>query len=161
MNRTPSPTFDAFDRLVAERMPAWTAELEALCRIRSEAVDPAGLRQAADWVAARLRRAGGEVDLVELDGVPPLVVGEIGNGPLVLNAVQHYDVQPAAPLELWTTPPYEPDVRGGRLYARGASDNKGQLLVRIQAMEAYREAVGELPCRIRFLVEGEEESGSV
>ena len=142
-------------------MPAWSAELEALCRIRSEAVDPAGLRHAADWVAERLRRAGGEVDLVELDDVPPLVVGEIGDGPLVLNAVQHYDVQPAAPLELWTTPPYEPDVRGGRLYARGASDNKGQLLVRIQAMEAYREAVGELPCRIRFLVEGEEESGSV
>ena len=160
MNQTPSPTFDAFDRLVTERMPAWSAELEALCRIRSEAVDPAGLREAAEWVGERLRRAGAEVDLVELDGVPPLVVGEVGDGPLVLNAVQHYDVQPAAPLELWTTPPYEPDVRDGRLYARGASDNKGQLLVRIQAVEAYRAAVGELPCRIRFLVEGEEESGS-
>lgn len=93
--------------------------------------------------------------------MPPLVVGELGNGPLVLNAVQHYDVQPADPLEQWTTPPYEPATRDGRLYARGASDNKGQLLVRIQAVEAYREAVGEPPCRIRFLVEGEEESGSV
>jgi acetylornithine deacetylase/succinyl-diaminopimelate desuccinylase-like protein len=161
MNQAPSPTFDAFDRLVAERMPAWTAELEGLCRIRSEAVDRAGLREAADWVGRRLRQAGAAVDLVELDGVPPLVVGEVGSGSLVLNAVQHYDVQPAAPIELWTTPPYEPDVRDGRLYARGASDNKGQLLVRIQAVEAYREAVGELPCRIRFLVEGEEESGSV
>ena len=142
-------------------MPAWTAELEALCRIRSEAVDPAGLREAADWVGERLRRAGAEVDLVELDSVPPLVVGEVGDGPLILNAVQHYDVQPAAPLDLWTTQPYEPDVRDGRLYARGASDNKGQLLVRIQAVEAYRDAIGELPCRIRFLIEGEEESGSV
>jgi acetylornithine deacetylase/succinyl-diaminopimelate desuccinylase-like protein len=152
---------DAFDRLVAERMAAWTAELEELCRIRSEAVDRAGLREAADWVAARLTRAGAAVELIETEGAPPLVVGELGNGPLLLNAVQHYDVQPADPLELWTSPPYEPSIRGGRLYARGASDNKGQLLVRIQAAEAYREAVGELPCRIRFLVEGEEESGSV
>jgi acetylornithine deacetylase/succinyl-diaminopimelate desuccinylase-like protein len=153
--------FDAFDRLVAERMPAWTAELEAFCRVRSEAIDAAGLREAADWVAARLRTAGADVELIELDGAPPLVVGEVGDGPLVLNAVQHYDVQPAEPLELWTTPPYEPAIRDGRLFARGASDNKGQLLVRIQAVEAYREVVGEIPCRIRFLVEGEEESGSV
>jgi acetylornithine deacetylase/succinyl-diaminopimelate desuccinylase-like protein len=137
MNRTqPTPTFDAFDRLAAERMPAWSAELEALCRIRSEAADAGGLREAAAWVGERLRRAGAEVELVELDGVPPLVVGEVGDGSLVLNAVQHYDVQPAEPLELWTTPPYEPEIRDGRLYARGASDNKGQLLVRIQAIEA-------------------------
>lgn len=157
----PSPSFEAFDRLVAGRMPAWTAELAELCAIRSEAVDPAGLREAAEWVAARLRASGGSVELIELDGVPPLVVGEIGDGPPVLNAVQHYDVQPADPLVLWTTPPYEPAIRDGRFYARGASDNKGQLLVRIQAVEAYREAIGELPCRVRFLVEGEEESGSV
>jgi acetylornithine deacetylase/succinyl-diaminopimelate desuccinylase-like protein len=161
MNGLPAHTFDDFDRLVAERMPAWTAELEEFCAIRSEAADPAALRTAAGWVGERLQRAGAEVELVELEAVPPLVVGEIGDGPLVLNAVQHYDVQPAEPLELWTTGPYEPDIRNGRLYARGASDNKGQLLVRIQAVEAYREAIGELPCRIRFIVEGEEESGSV
>jgi acetylornithine deacetylase/succinyl-diaminopimelate desuccinylase-like protein len=161
MNPPPSSNFDAFDRLVAERMSAWTAELDAFCRVRSEAIDAAGVGEAADWVAARLRTAGADVELIELDGAPPLVVGEVGDGPLVLNAVQHYDVQPAEPLELWTTPPYEPAIRDGRLFARGASDNKGQLLVRIQAVEAYREVVGEIPCRIRFLVEGEEESGSV
>jgi acetylornithine deacetylase/succinyl-diaminopimelate desuccinylase-like protein len=137
MKPSPTPEFDAFDRLVAERMSAWTAELDAFCRIRSEAIDPAGLRGAADWVATRLRTAGAEVELIELDDAPPLVVGEVGDGPLVLNAVQHYDVQPADPLELWTTPPYEPAIRDGRLFARGASDNKGQLLVRIQAVEAY------------------------
>ena len=91
--------------------------------------------------------------------MPPLVVGEIGEGP-TLNAVQHYDVQPAVPLELWTTPPYEPAVRDGRLYARGATDNKGELMPRIWGVEAYLAAIGPLPCRVRFLVEGEEEYGS-
>jgi acetylornithine deacetylase/succinyl-diaminopimelate desuccinylase-like protein len=153
--------FKAFDRLVAERMPQWTAELEEFCRIPSEAGDPGALREAATWLVDRMRRAGAAVELVEAEGIPPLVVGELGEAPRTLNAVQHYDVQPADPHRLWTTPAYEPTIRDGRLYARGASDNKGQLLVRIQALEAYREAVGELPVKVRFLIEGEEESGSV
>jgi acetylornithine deacetylase/succinyl-diaminopimelate desuccinylase-like protein len=98
--------------------------------------------------------------MLELDGVPPLVVGEIGDGPRTLSAVQHYDVQPASPLELWTTPPYEPAIRDGRVWARGATDNKGELLPRIWAVEAWLAAFGPLPCRVRFLVEGQEETGS-
>src|SRR5688572_2188760 len=74
--------------------------------------------------------------------------------------VQHYDVQPAVPLDLWTSPPYDPTLRDGALYARGVDDNKGHLLLRIQAVEAYRAVYGELPIRMRFLIEGEEESGS-
>ena len=151
---------DALDALVAERASGWIAELTELCRIPSEATDAGALGEAAAWVAGRLERAGARVEMLEVDGVPPLVVGEIGEGPRTLACVQHYDVQPADPLDLWTAPPYEPAVRDGRLYARGASDNKGQLLLRIQAFEAYREAFRTLPCRIRFLVEGEEESGS-
>jgi len=116
---------------VADAMPAWTEELVAFCAIPSEADDLAALRAAADWVAARLRRLGAAVDIVEKDGAPPLVVGELGAGRTLL-AVQHYDVQPAVPLELWTSPPYEPEVRSGRLYARGASDNKGELLARAE-----------------------------
>jgi acetylornithine deacetylase/succinyl-diaminopimelate desuccinylase-like protein len=88
------------------------------------------------------------------------VVGEIGGGRLTLTCVQHYDVQPAQPLDLWTSPAYQPTKRDGRLFARVAADNKGQLLLRIQAIEAYQDAIGPLPCRVRFLVEGEEESGS-
>ena len=77
-----------------------------------------------------------------------------------MTAVQHYDVQPASPLELWTTPPYEPAIRDGRVWARGATDNKGEFLPRVWAVEAWLEAVGPLPCRVRYLVEGEEETGS-
>ena len=145
------------------RMPAWTTELADICRIPSEASDIDALRRAAAWTAERLRRIGASVEIVELPGrpeVPPLVVGEMGAGPLTLSMVQHYDVQPAAPHDLWTTPAYEPTVRDGRLYARGATDNKGEMMSRIWGIEAYLEAVGPLPCRVRFLVEGEEESGS-
>ena len=155
--------FAALDRYVDERMPAWTDELAEFCRFRSEQGDVEGLRGAADWIASRLRRLGATVDVVELPGrpeVPRLVVGDIGDGPRTLTAVQHYDVQPSVPLDLWTTPPYEPTVRDGRLYARGATDNKGELMPRIWAVEAYLATIGPLPCRVRFLVEGEEEYGS-
>ncbi len=155
--------YAALVRHAEERMPAWTEELAEFCRFRSEQGDAEGLAGAADWIAERLRRLGATVDVVRLPDrpeVPPLVVGEIGDGPRTLSCVQHYDVQPAVPLELWTTPPYEPAIRDGRLYGRGATDNKGELLPRIWAIEAYLATIGPLPCRVRFLVEGEEEYGS-
>ena len=154
------PDFAAFDRVVEARLEGWTRELVEYLAIPSEGGDPSALRAAADWTAARLRHLGAAVEVLEVDGAPPLVVGEIGEGPRTLTAVQHYDVQPAEPLALWTTPPYEPDVRDGRVWARGATDNKGELLPRVWAVEAWREAVGPLPCRVRFLVEGQEETGS-
>jgi acetylornithine deacetylase/succinyl-diaminopimelate desuccinylase-like protein len=160
---TDAERFDDFDALVRERLGRWTEELAQYCRFPSEETDPDALRAAADWTAERLDALGAEVRVVEIPGdraVPPLVVGEIGTGPRTINLVQHYDVQPAVPLELWTAPPYEPQVRNGRLYARGATDNKGELLPRFWAVEAWLETLGELPCRLRFLVEGEEESGS-
>lgn len=152
--------FADFDALVDARLADWTDELVQFCRFPSEQDADEALAAGADWIAERLRALGAEVDVVELTGVPPLVVGEIGDGPRTLNLVQHYDVQPAVPHELWTTPAYEPDVRDGRVYARGATDNKGELLPRLWAVEAWLETIGELPCRVRFLVEGQEESGS-
>ncbi len=150
----------AFDALVDERLGRWTDELAQFCRFPSEIGDMDALEGGADWTAERLRALGADVTVVRLDGVAPLVVGEIGDGPRTLLAVQHYDVQPAGDPSLWTTPPYEPGVRDGRLYARGATDNKGEFLPRLWAVGAYLEAIGPLPCRVRFLVEGEEESGS-
>ncbi|HEX5826269.1 MAG TPA: M20/M25/M40 family metallo-hydrolase [Candidatus Limnocylindrales bacterium] len=151
----------AFDALVAERLPAWTAELVEYLAIPSEGGDIEALRAAADWTADRLCRAGCDVEVLELGpDVPPLVVGEIGDGPRTITGVQHYDVQPAAPLELWTTPPYEPAIRDGRVWARGATDNKGEFLPRLWAVEAWRDSIGPLPCRVRYLVEGQEETGS-
>jgi acetylornithine deacetylase/succinyl-diaminopimelate desuccinylase-like protein len=150
----------AFDRLVDERFDAWVDELRDFCTIPSETAHLPELERGADWVGQRLAAAGAEVTVLREEGVPPLVVGEIGSGPRTLIAVQHYDVQPAAPLELWETGPWDPQIRDGRLYARGVCDDKGELLHRIQAVEAWRDAMGGLPCRVRFVVEGEEESDS-
>ena len=148
---------------IDQRLPRWIEELADFCRIPSEANDLAALRRAAEWSATRLRasapRSSSSSCPADPD-VPPLVVGEIGSGPRTINVVQHYDVQPAAPHDLWTTPAYEPAVRDGRLYARGATDNKGEMMSRVWGVEAYLETIGPLPCKVRFLVEGEEESGS-
>ncbi len=151
---------DALDTYISEQQARWTEELRELCAIPSEATDARALRRAADWCEQRLRAAGCEARQIVVDGAPPLVVGETGGGSRTLIGVQHYDVQPAVPLGLWTTPPYEPALRDGALFARGVDDNKGHLLLRIQAIEAHQAVLGELPIRLRSLIEGEEESGS-
>ena len=138
------------------------SELMDLCRIPSVAAEGRGLDDAARWVATRLERLGATVTQIEIDGSPPMLFGEIGDGPpekslLIYN---HYDVQPADPLELWTSDPFNPTVREGRLFARGVADNKANLLSRIHAIEAWQAQMGPLPVRVRWLIEGEEEVGS-
>jgi acetylornithine deacetylase/succinyl-diaminopimelate desuccinylase-like protein len=154
------PDLASFDKLVDERFDTWVDELRDFCTIPSETAHLPELERAATWTEQRLRAAGAEVTVLREDGVAPVVVGELGSGPRTLVAVQHYDVQPSAPLDLWETPPFDPQIRDGRLYARGVCDDKGELLHRIQSVEALRDATGELPCRVRFIVEGEEESDS-
>ena len=139
--------------------------LRAFCCIPSVSTDPAfaaGIREAATFVAARLTEAGfPQVDLVET-GVHPCVVAEwcaVPGAPTVL-VYGHYDVQPPDPLVKWTTPPFQPDLRNDRLYARGASDDKGPLLIPILVARAFREVTGGLPINLKILIEGEEETGS-
>lgn len=155
--------YDAVDRYIFERMGRWIEELAEFCRYPSEQGNIEGLRGAEGWMSSRLQRLGASTERLQLPGkpeVPAVIVGEIGCGPRTLNSIQHYDVQPAVPVELWETMPYEPTLRDGRLYARGVTDNKGELLARVWAIEAYMSEFGTLPCRVRFLVEGEEEHGS-
>jgi len=121
--------------------------------------DPAAIERAAAWVVERVRGAGGECDLVHIDGGNPLAVGELraqrDGAPTVL-IYGHYDVQGPGPEEAWTSPPFEPTIRDGRLYARGASDDKGNFLPLLHVACAMARA-GELPVNVRVLVEGEEE----
>jgi acetylornithine deacetylase/succinyl-diaminopimelate desuccinylase-like protein len=139
----------------------WTDALAEYCAIPSEGGRADDLERAAQWTTERLERIGATTRVIRIDDAPPLVIGEIGPSDApVFNLVQHYDVQPAGDHSEWTTPPYSPEVRDGRLYARGAMDNKGEVLVRMWALDALAAAGVGLRCRVRFLVEGEEETGS-
>jgi acetylornithine deacetylase/succinyl-diaminopimelate desuccinylase-like protein len=140
-------------------------ELEEWLRIPSVSTgggDAAALRAACDWVCERIEGAGGSAEAVTADGGHPMAVGDLRasrpDAPTVL-AYGHYDVQSPGPLEAWESPPFEPSERGGRLYARGAADDKGNFLPLLHvACELAR--AGELPVNVRLLVEGEEEVGS-
>ena len=133
-------------------------------RIASISADPAfhgHMREAADWVAARLGGLGLAVLLIETAG-NPLVYAETAQSPdrPTVLVYGHYDVQPVEPLNLWITPPFEPACRDGNLYARGATDDKGQVLTHVFGAEAWIRAEGTLPVNLKFLIEGEEEIGS-
>jgi acetylornithine deacetylase/succinyl-diaminopimelate desuccinylase-like protein len=142
--------------------PRYLRELTEFLRIPSISADPARkpeLRQAAEWVAAQLAFANGRV--VETDG-HPVVLGEwLGapGAPTIL-VYGHYDVQPPGDETEWESPPFSPTVRDGRIYARGATDDKGPMLVPLKVAEAYLDSAGALPVNVRFLFEGEEEIGS-
>jgi acetylornithine deacetylase/succinyl-diaminopimelate desuccinylase-like protein len=144
---------------------AWVDELTEFLRIPSVSADPshaADVERAAEWVAEKVRRAGGEAELVPY-GKRPLVVGEIrasndaAAAPTVL-CYGHFDVQPPAPLELWESDPFEATARGEWLYARGVADDKGQLWMLLQAAASLA-AEDALPINIRVVSDGEEEVG--
>ena len=140
-------------------------ELEDWLRIPSVSTgggDAGALDRACDWVLERIEAAGGSAERVVLDGSNPMAVGELRasrpDAPTVLS-YGHYDVQDPGPLDAWESPPFEPTERDGRLYARGAADDKGNFLPLLHvACELAR--AGELPVNVRLLVEGEEEIGS-
>ncbi len=120
------------------------------------------MKRAAKWVADNLRTAGLSAEIMPTGG-HPVVLGEWREAPAGAPTVLvygHYDVQPAEPLDLWTTPPFEPTMRNGRIYARGSVDDKGQLFAHMKALEAHLGTRGKLPVNIVVLAEGEEEVGS-
>ncbi|MBI3913257.1 MAG: M20/M25/M40 family metallo-hydrolase [Chloroflexi bacterium] len=151
-------SFQSYINLNRER---FIAELQDFCRQPSIAAQNVGMREMAKKVMERLERLGASARLIEVQNGAPVVYGEIGSGARTLMIYNHYDVQPPEPLDEWTSPPWDAAIRGGKLFARGVADNKANLLCRIQAMEAYRVAIGELPVKIKFVLEGEEEIGSI
>jgi acetylornithine deacetylase/succinyl-diaminopimelate desuccinylase-like protein len=139
-------------------------ELKTFIRIPSISTLPEhknDVLAAARFVAEALTRAGLEnVEIIPTDG-HPLVYADWLHAPGKPTVLMygHYDVQPPDPLELWETPPFEPSLRNGNLYARGSSDDKGQMYMHIKAVEALRSVNGSLPLNVKFLIEGEEEIG--
>src|SRR5271155_2919650 len=121
------------------------------------------IERAARWVAEKLRAAGLEKIEIVPTKMHPLVYGESMNAPgkPTILFYGHYDVQPAEPLDLWTTPAFEPTVRDGNLFARGTADDKGQVHIHLKALESLRALNGCLGINVKVLIEGEEEVGSV
>ncbi|HLJ58990.1 MAG TPA: M20/M25/M40 family metallo-hydrolase [bacterium] len=143
-------------------LPTTLEDLRRLVAIPSVAAQRRGIREAAEAVAALLRAAGGAVTVLEHGGANPVVAAEFaGRSAKTLLFYDHYDVQPADPVDEWTVPPFDLTQRDGLLLGRGVADNKGDLLTRIAAIRAITAVDGGLPCRIKFVIEGEEEIGSV
>lgn len=141
-------------------------ELVEFLRIPSLSGDPAhagDVRQAAEWLAAHMRGIGVDnVAVMETAGHPVVYGDWLGAGPdkPTLLVYGHYDVVPAAMEDGWTTSPFEPVEKDGRIYARGATDDKGQLYIHVKALEAYLKTAGSAPINVKFLIEGEEEVSS-
>ena len=151
---------ERFQQYLDAHRDRFLGELKALCAQPSIAAQGIGLEETADLISGHFERLGARVQRFDVDGPAPILYAELGDGPKTMLVYNHYDVQPPDPLDEWQSPPFEPAVRRGRIYARGVADDKGDLLCRLQAIEAYQEAIGPLPLRLRFLVEGEEEVGS-
>jgi succinyl-diaminopimelate desuccinylase len=144
--------------------PSFEADLCELLRIPSVSADSrhrSDVRRAAEWVANQFSQLKLATEIVETAG-HPLVFAEsppVPGKPVVL-VYGHFDVQPPDPLNEWDSPPFEPTRRDGNLYARGATDDKGQMLTHLKSTQAWIETAGKLPLQLKFLIEGEEEVGS-
>ena len=156
---------DALSRYLDENQGRFLRGLEQALRIPSVSAQPQhreDVKRCAEHIADRLRSIGmSRVEVVPTRG-HPVLYGEWLGAPGKPTALiyGHYDVQPPEPLELWKTPPFEPTVRDGKLYARGAVDDKGQVFMHLDAIEAHMKVNGGLPINLKLVIEGEEEVGS-
>lgn len=153
---------DAVYRAVDENAGRFVADLQRVVRQPSISSQNIGVRECAELIVAMMGELGIAARVMETDGLP-VVYGEIraprADAPTLV-IYNHYDVQPPEPLDEWTHPPFGAEIVDGVLYGRGATDAKGNLLCHIKAVDAFRRAGAPLPCHVKFLFDGEEESGS-
>ena len=149
------------DSYLEKNLEKSIAELSKLVAQPSISAQGIGLKECANLVASMLRARGFSTEVMDTDGAPVVFAERKGKTDKTLLFYNHYDVQPPEPLELWKTPPFEPILREGKLYGRGVSDDKGHIVSRLHAIDALLETEGELPCNIKFIIEGEEETSSV
>ena len=153
--------FAAIDRYLDDHLDQSLSELTRYASQPSVAAQNLGMEECARLVAEMLRARGFSVEIVPDEGYPVVIAERDGQSEKTLLIYNHYDVQPAEPLELWTSPPFAPVRRDGRLFGRGVSDDKWHLTARLLAIDALLQQEKRLPCRIKFVIEGEEEIGSV
>ena len=155
------PGYDKIDSYLEKNLDKSIAELSRLVAQPSVGAQNLGMKECATLVGGMLKERGFEVRIMDTAGAPVVYGERKGRSDKTLLIYNHYDVQPPEPLELWETPPFEPSLRNGKLYGRGVSDDKGHIVSRLHAIDALLDAEGELPCTIKFVIEGEEETASV
>ena len=148
--------FTRFDRYVDRHARSFVERLQALCRMPSVAARGTGMRAVAEQVEQMLQRVGAGTRSYRVGSGFPIVYGECGAGERCFVVYGHYDVQPVGQLTEWSSGPFAAAVVDGHLYARGASNSKGDLVARLAAVEAYQKTFGKLPVCLRFVVEGED-----
>ena len=153
-------SFARFDRYVDRHARSFTERLQALCRMPSVAARGSGMRSTAEAVEQMMQRVGIGTRAFKMGTGYPILYGECGGGPETFLVYGHYDVQPVGHLTDWSVGPFAATINEGRLYARGVANSKGDLIVRLAAVEAYQKSFGKLPVTLRFIVEGEDGLGS-
>lgn len=148
------------DHSIQNRLDRSLQELARLCSQPSIAAQDEGMDECAQLVAEMLAERGFQVEILPSGGYPVVYGERAGRTNRTLLLYNHYDVQPPEPLDLWDSPPFEPEIWHGVMYARGVSDDKGHIICRLAAIDALLESEGDLPCTVKFLIEGEEEIGS-
>jgi len=146
--------FTAIDLYLEDHLNDSIAELTRLASQPSVGAQNWGLQECAALVDGMLRQRGFKTRVMSTGGAPVVFAERKGRSDKTLLIYNHYDVQPPEPLELWDSPPFEPQVRDGKLYGRGVSDDKGQLVARLHAIDALLSTNGDLPCNIKFIIEG-------
>jgi acetylornithine deacetylase/succinyl-diaminopimelate desuccinylase-like protein len=148
---------------VDENLETFIEDLKSICSIPSISTQDEGIKECVTKIKEILEESGLNVQILEMEGANPLIYGEYKpeNYNKTIIFYNHYDVQPADPLELWTSPPFEPEIRDGKIFARGVADNKGNIIARVKAVESILKTRGDLPVAVKFVFEGEEEIGGV
>lgn len=151
-------------KFVDNNLNELVSQLQILIRQPSVSAKNEGIEECAKLVAKIMKKSGISSEILRLKkGIAPVVYGEVSskkNPDKTILFYNHYDVQPAEPFELWDDEPFSGKIRGNKIFGRGSSDDKGELITRIKAVEAYLKATGDVPCNVKFVVEGEEETGS-
>jgi acetylornithine deacetylase/succinyl-diaminopimelate desuccinylase-like protein len=153
--------YNKIDSYLEKNLDNSLDELGKLVAQPSISAQGIGLDECAALVADMLRARGFTAETMDTDGAPVVFAERKGKGNKTLLFYNHYDVQPPEPLDLWESPPFEPAIRDGKMYGRGVSDDKGHIVARLHALDAILEIDGDLPCNIKFIIEGEEETASV
>lgn len=152
------------EKYVDDNFSSLVSDLQKLIQQPSVSAKNLGLEECTRLIVQMMKNSGISTEILRIKGIPPVIYGEVKskqNPSKTLLFYNHYDVQPEEPLELWNDKPFSGKVIGNKIYGRGSSDDKGELITRIKAVEAFLKTTNDVPCNIKFFIEGEEEIGSI